>query len=204
MRTTSRASPPRPSRGRLRTIVVTLEYPVDGCSTSSTTISVPRCAVSHRPSRVAKSTGSISGPIGSAGGGWRAGASGRDRTASSRGRRSDPRLRDAPRAPETRRMASEDGPIVAADEAFTHQIVETHARVAQADRSWTEKVCAMAGARDGSLSLGFGLGKYTNRNVLDGYAGVSRGVEQWTVRASRRLSDDPDRTGSGPLHYDVL
>src|SRR3954469_24959487 len=99
---------------------------------------------------------------------------------------------------------SQDGPLVAADEGMTHQIVETHARGAQADRSWTEKVCAMAGARDGSLSLGFGLGKYTNRNVLDGYAGVSRGVEQWTVRASRRLSDDPDRTGSGALHYDVL
>jgi hypothetical protein len=98
----------------------------------------------------------------------------------------------------------QDGPLVAADEWFTHQIVETHARVAQADRSWTEKVCAMAAARDGSLQLGFGLGKYTNRNVLDGYAGVSRGKEQWTVRASRRLSDDADRLGAGPLHYDVL
>ena len=101
-------------------------------------------------------------------------------------------------------MTFEDGPLVAADEAFTHQIVETHARVAQADRSWTEKVCAMAAARDGSLQLAFGLGKYANRNVLDGYAGVSRGREQWTVRASRRLSDDVDRTGAGPLHYDVL
>ncbi len=62
----------------------------------------------------------------------------------------------------------------------------------------------MAGARDGSLSLGFGVGKYTNRNVFDGYAAVSRGREQWTVRASRRLSDDVDRCGAGPLHYEVL
>jgi len=99
---------------------------------------------------------------------------------------------------------SQDGPLVAADEGMTHQIVETHARVAQSDRSWTEKVCAMAAARDGSLQLGFGLGKYTNRNVLDGYAGVSRGKEQWTVRASRRLSDDPEHLGAGPIHYDVL
>jgi len=99
---------------------------------------------------------------------------------------------------------SQDGPLVAADERMTHQIVETHARVAQADRSWTEKVCAMAAARDGTLQLGFGLGKYTNRNVLDGYAGVSRGKEQWTVRASRRLSDDPEHLGAGPIHYDVL
>jgi hypothetical protein len=97
-----------------------------------------------------------------------------------------------------------DGPLVAADEWMTHQIVETHARVAQADRSWTEKVCAMAAARDGSLQLAFGLGKYANRNVLDGYAGVSRGKEQWCVRASRRLSDDADRMGVGPLDYEVV
>ena len=86
-------------------------------------------------------------------------------------------------------MASDDGPLVAADESFSHQIVETHARVAQSDRSWTEKVCAMAASRDGRLQVAMGLGKYTNRNVFDAYAGVSRGREQWTVRGSRRLSD---------------
>lgn len=101
-------------------------------------------------------------------------------------------------------MSPEIGPLVAADEWFCHQIVETHAHVAQADRAWTEKVCAMAAAHDGSLQLAFGLGKYTNRNVMDGYAGVSRGKEQWTVRTSRRLSDQVDRLGAGPLHYDIL
>jgi hypothetical protein len=101
-------------------------------------------------------------------------------------------------------MPSDDGPLVAADESFSHQIVETHARVAQADRSWTEKVCAMAAARDGGLQVALGLGKYTNRNVFDAYAGVSRGREQWTVRGSRRLSDDPDRIGVGPVQYDVI
>jgi hypothetical protein len=101
-------------------------------------------------------------------------------------------------------MAWDDGPLVAADEWFGHQIVETHAHVADADRSWTEKVCAMVGARDGSLGLGFGVGKYTNRNVFDGYAGVSRGREQWTVRGSRRLSDDADVIGVGPIRYEVL
>lgn len=101
-------------------------------------------------------------------------------------------------------MGNDDGPLVAADEWFGHQIVETHAYVAQADRSWTEKVCAMAAARDGSLQLGFGVGKYTNRNVFDGYAGVSRGREQWTVRGSRRLSDDPDALGAGPVRYEIV
>ena len=101
-------------------------------------------------------------------------------------------------------MTPDDGTLVATDETFSHQIVDTHARVAQADRSWTEKVCAMAAARDGSLQVAFGLGKYTNRNVFDGYAGVSRGKEQWTVRASRRLSDARDRIGVGPIDYEVV
>ncbi len=98
---------------------------------------------------------------------------------------------------------SGDGPLVDADEGFTHQIAETHAHVLESDRSWTEKVCAMAAARDGSLQVGLGVGKYTNRNVFDGYASVSRGREQWTVRASRRLSDDPGSLSVGPIAYTV-
>ncbi|MGB7052089.1 MAG: hypothetical protein WBG41_11015 [Acidimicrobiales bacterium] len=96
------------------------------------------------------------------------------------------------------------GPLVAADEGFSHQIVETHARVADADRSWTEKICAMAAARDGSLQVGMGMGKYTNRNVFDGYGGLSQGRAQWVVRASRRLSDDVDSLAVGPLLYEVI
>ena len=96
------------------------------------------------------------------------------------------------------------GPLVPADETLNHQITDTFATVGQTDRSWTEKICAMACARDGSLQLAFGLGKYPNRNVMDGYAGVSRGVEQWTVRASRSLASDPGTPSVGPLHYEVL
>jgi hypothetical protein len=96
------------------------------------------------------------------------------------------------------------GPLVAADEAFHHQITDTFATVAQADRSWTEKVCAMAAPRDGAIGLAFGMGKYPNRGVLDAYAGVSRGTEQWTVRASRRLAPDLDRLEAGPIRYEVL
>lgn len=101
-------------------------------------------------------------------------------------------------------MAGLEGPLLTTDEGFNHQIVETHAHVAEADRSWTEKVCAMAAARDGSLQLGFGVGKYVNRNVFDGYAGVSRGTEQWTVRASRRLGNDVEALGVGPIHYEIV
>jgi hypothetical protein len=96
------------------------------------------------------------------------------------------------------------GPLVPADESFSHQITQTFATVAQSDRSWTEKVCAMATPGDGAFQLAFGMGKYTNRGVLDAYAGVSRGVEQWTVRASRRLWPEVERTAVGPITYEVL
>jgi hypothetical protein len=48
------------------------------------------------------------------------------------------------------------------------------------------------------------MGKYLNRNVLDAYAGISRGVEQVTVRGSRRLFPQTDLTAVGPIRYEVL
>ena len=101
-------------------------------------------------------------------------------------------------------MTASIGPLVNADEFFNHQIVETHASVLQSDPSWAEKVCGMVAARDGSLSIGFGFGKYINRNVVDAYGGVSRGVEQWTVRASRALDSAVNNIDVGPLRYEVI
>jgi hypothetical protein len=95
------------------------------------------------------------------------------------------------------------GILLGADEQLNHQIADTFSRVGQSDRSWTEKIWAMAAARDGSLSLAFGLGKYVNRNVMDGFAGVSSGTEQWTVRASRRLSPESERNEVGPISYEI-
>src|SRR3954452_24924546 len=101
-------------------------------------------------------------------------------------------------------MTNSIGPLTEADEGFCHQIVDTFAVVGTSDLSWTEKVCAMAAARDGSLQLGFGLGRYNNRNVMDAYAGTSRGVEQTTVRASRELAPCPNDTAIGPIRYEVV
>lgn len=101
-------------------------------------------------------------------------------------------------------MTNPIGPLTPADEGFCHQITDTFAVVGTSDLGWTEKVCASAMARDGSIQLGFGLGKYTNRNVIDAYAGVSRGVEQTNVRASRRLDPEPELTVIGPIHYEVV
>lgn len=62
----------------------------------------------------------------------------------------------------------------------------------------------MACSRDGSVQLALGLGQYVNRNVMDAYAGLSRGVEQWTVRASRALAPDLATSSVGPIHYEVI
>jgi len=58
------------------------------------------------------------------------------------------------------------------------------------ERGWVPPEAEMD-LRDGSLSIGFGFGKYVNRNVVDAYGGVSRGVAQWNVRASRALGRAP-------------
>ena len=101
-------------------------------------------------------------------------------------------------------MTNPIGPLLPADEGLTHQIADTFAVVSTSDLSWTEKICAMAAATDGSLQLAFGLGKYPNRNVMDAYAGISRGVEQVTVRASRRLAPEHQQTMVGPIRYEVV
>ncbi len=99
-------------------------------------------------------------------------------------------------------MAASNGRLTAADESLTHQIAETFSTVAQSDPSWTEKVWASCARLDGSLQVVVGLGRYANLGVFDAAAGASRGTEQWTVRASRRLSADPG-TSAGPIHYEV-
>lgn len=94
--------------------------------------------------------------------------------------------------------------LTGADEFFTHQIVNTHAAVATPDRAWTEKAWFTLMRKDGSLQVGFGLGKYANRNVVDGFAGVQIGTRQMTVRASRVLATAPEEIGVGPIGYEVL
>lgn len=95
-------------------------------------------------------------------------------------------------------------PLTDADEFFNHQIVNTHAAVGTADRAWTEKAWFTLMRKDGSLQVNFGLGKYANRNILDGFAGIQRGTQQRTVRASRVLSPRRDDMSVGPLGYEVL
>jgi len=101
-------------------------------------------------------------------------------------------------------MADDIGALRRADEGLNHQIVDTFATVAEADHAWTEKIWASIARIDGSLQIDFGLGKYHNRGIIDGFGGISRGREQWTVRASRELRSAPEDTSVGPVGYEVI
>jgi len=96
------------------------------------------------------------------------------------------------------------GPLQGADEGLNHHIVDTFATIAHSDYSWTEKVWVSIAKADGSIQANLGLGKYPNRGVIDGFGGVSRGREQWTVRGSRELRTAPEATSIGPIHYEAV
>jgi hypothetical protein len=102
-------------------------------------------------------------------------------------------------------MAIHDiGPLRGADESLTHQIIDTFAVVSESDQAWTEKIWTSIASTDGSVQVDFGLGKYHNRGIIDGFGGVSRGREQWTVRGSRELRSAPEDVSIGPLSYEVV
>lgn len=96
------------------------------------------------------------------------------------------------------------GRLGEADEFLNHQIANSFASVTTADYSWTEKIWATLIRKDGGLQVNFGLGKYANRGVIDGFAGSCRGREQRTVRASGALTHDRNPVTLGPLRYEVI
>ncbi len=102
-------------------------------------------------------------------------------------------------------MAIRDiGALTGADEGLNHQIVDTFATIVESDYSWTEKIWVSIAKTDGSIQADFGLGKYHNRGIIDGFGGVSRGREQWTVRGSRELRSAPEQAALGPLNYEIV
>ena len=96
------------------------------------------------------------------------------------------------------------GELRQADEGLNHQIVDTFATVGQSDRSWAEKIWGSLAKADGSLQVDFGLGRYQNRGILDGFGGVSRGREQWIVRGSRELAPAWEEASVGPIRYEIV
>jgi hypothetical protein len=96
------------------------------------------------------------------------------------------------------------GRLLGADEGLNHQIVDTFATLSQSELAWTEKIWASLARVDGSLQVDFGLGKYQNRGIIDGFGGISRGREQWTVGGSRVLHSAPEDMAVGPIRMEVV
>jgi hypothetical protein len=103
-----------------------------------------------------------------------------------------------------RNQMSDIGQLIGLDEFLNHQIVDTFSSTATSELSWTEKIWSAIVRKDGTMGIDFGLGRYHNRGVMDGWAAVSRGSTQWTVRANRELRDDPTITSVGPVKYEIL
>ena len=103
-----------------------------------------------------------------------------------------------------RHQMDDIGQLIPLDEMLNHQIVDTFASTVTSDLGWTEKIWSAILKKDGSLAIDFGLGRYHNRGVMDGWAAVSRGSEQWTVRSNRELRDDPMLTTVGPITYEII
>jgi hypothetical protein len=91
------------------------------------------------------------------------------------------------------------------DEFLCHQIVSTLDHVDTSDRQWTEKIWFTAHDNSGKTLVSAGFGKYTNRNVMDGYGIVAlEGTRQYNIRASRELHPNSDVVEVGPLSYEVI
>ncbi|MWA04901.1 hypothetical protein F8568_031940 [Actinomadura sp. LD22] len=94
--------------------------------------------------------------------------------------------------------------LTAADEYLCHQSVASFEQVTTTDRNWTEKGYIVAHDVSGEVLIAVGIGKYTNRDVMDAFAGIAVPGRQWNVRASRELRPDLDRTTVGPIVWEVV
>src|ERR1700722_11168618 len=96
------------------------------------------------------------------------------------------------------------GRILGADEGLNHQIIDTFATLSQSELAWTEKSWTSIARIDGTLQLDFGLGKYQNRGIIDGFGGGSRGRGRWQPWSSRELRTAPEDAVIGPVRMEVV
>ena len=95
--------------------------------------------------------------------------------------------------------------LTAQDDLIGHQTSSPFAKAGAGDPRFTERYWYTAHPIDGTeLMLDVGLGYYPNRNVMDGFAGVTVGRLQHNFRASRRLGTRPLDTSVGPLKIEII
>lgn len=91
------------------------------------------------------------------------------------------------------------------DDLIGHQTSTSFAHVANSDPKWMERLWYTAHpVPGGDIILDIGLGFHPNRNVMDGFAGITVGTMQYNFRASRHAWPDPLETTIGPLSIRVI
>lgn len=91
------------------------------------------------------------------------------------------------------------------DDLIGHQLPTTFDHVFSSDPAWMERLWYTGHPiPGGDIIFDIGLGAHPNRNVMDGFAGITVGTRQITFRASRRLRPQALTTEIGPLKITVL
>ena len=90
------------------------------------------------------------------------------------------------------------------DEYPIHQVGRSLAEVGPTDRNFYDRCYFNAHACTDELFLVTGLGVYPNLGVIDAYATVRRGGQQWAVRYSDALGDERLDQRVGPYRIEVL
>ncbi|MGB3067351.1 MAG: hypothetical protein WBC18_02350 [Ottowia sp.] len=91
------------------------------------------------------------------------------------------------------------------DDLIGHQTPTTFDHVESSDPAWMERLWYTGHPiPGGDIIFDLGIGYHPNRNVMDGFAGVTIGTKQYNLRLSRRLRPDPLRTRIGPLEISVI
>ena len=94
--------------------------------------------------------------------------------------------------------------LTAADEYMCHQMVASFDEVINTDRNWTEKSYIVAFDQTYQVMIAIGMGKYTNRNVMDAFACVAVPGRVHNVRASRELRPEWDEIKVGPIDWQII
>ena len=91
------------------------------------------------------------------------------------------------------------------DDLIGHQLPTTFDHVCSSDPAWMERLWYTGHpVQTGDTIFDIGLGYHPNRNVMDGFAGVTVGDMQHNFRVSRRARPNPLETVIGPLRISVI
>lgn len=93
--------------------------------------------------------------------------------------------------------------IVETDDYFAHQIVEPHAHVLYNDPSWADRSYITIGDPD-RFCMDVGISMYPNNNAIEAYAIAGVPGKQWSMRASRDLSEGRYPLWAGPSRFEIV